>query len=287
MADLQSPDDINPAAQQAEFRLRQALSKIQHKLLVMSGKGGVGKSTVAACLALGLSDRGFNVGLMDVDLHGPSIPRLLGLAEMTADVVQDKYIRPVVYNRHLRVISIEALMPDKDSSVIWRGPLKIGVIKQFVSDVKWDDLHFLIIDSPPGTGDEPLTVAQSVDGARAIIVATPQEIALADVRKSVHFCRQVDMPILGLIENMSGLTCPHCGGTIDLFKSGGAEAEAHNSNLPFLGRIPIDPALVDAGDEGRLPRALETEDGAGPAYRALIDRVVEATGAITPQPEED
>jgi Mrp family chromosome partitioning ATPase len=280
MANLE--DNISPEQQQEEFRLREALGKIQHKLLVMSGKGGVGKSTVAAALGLSLAERGYNVGLMDVDLHGPSIPRLLGLGEMSADVVQDKYIRPVVYNQHLRVISIEVLMPDKDTSVIWRGPLKIGVIKQFVSDVKWDDLHFLIIDSPPGTGDEPLTVAQSIDGAKAIVVATPQEIALADVRKSVHFCRQVDMPILGLIENMSGLNCPHCGGTIDLFKSGGAENLAKSGNLPFLGRIPIDLELVAAGDEGKLPRALERSEGAGPAYQALTDRVVEATGVVKP-----
>jgi ATP-binding protein involved in chromosome partitioning len=283
MADFQ--DDINPAQQQDEFRLREALGKIQHKLLVMSGKGGVGKSTVAASLGLSLAERGYNVGLMDVDLHGPSIPRLLGLSEMTADVVQDRYIRPVVYNRNLRVISIEVLMPDKDTSVIWRGPLKIGVIKQFVSDVKWDDLHFLIIDSPPGTGDEPLTVAQSIEGAKAIIVATPQEIALADVRKSVHFCRQVDMPILGLVENMSGLTCPHCGGAIDLFKSGGAEDLARNWDLPFLGRIPIDTDLVAAGDEGKLARILTAADGAGPAYQALTDRVIEATGAVKPAAE--
>jgi ATP-binding protein involved in chromosome partitioning len=280
MANLQ--DEINPAQEQEQFRLREALGKIQHKLLVMSGKGGVGKSTVAASLALGLADRGYNVGLMDVDLHGPSIPRLLGLSEMSADVVQEKYIRPVVYNRHLRVISIEVLMPDKDTSVIWRGPLKIGVIKQFVSDVKWDDLHFLIIDSPPGTGDEPLTVAQSIEGAEAIIVATPQEIALADVRKSVHFCRQVDMPILGLVENMSGFSCPHCGGAIDLFGSGGAEDLARSWNLPFLGRIPIDVDLVSAGDEGKLARALGADTGAGPAYRALTDRVIEFLGAVDP-----
>ncbi len=284
MANLQ--DEINPAREQEQFRLREALGKIQHKLLVMSGKGGVGKSTVAAALALSLAARGYNVGLMDVDLHGPSIPRLLGLSEMSADVVQDRYIRPVVYNRHLRVISIEVLMPDKDTSVIWRGPLKIGVIKQFVSDVKWDDLHFLIIDSPPGTGDEPLTVAQSIEGAKAIIVATPQEIALADVRKSVHFCRQVDMPILGLVENMSGFTCPHCGGAIDLFKSGGAENMAQSWHLPFLGRIPIDVDLVAAGDEGKLARALGTSEGAGPAYQAVTDRVIEFTGAVQPGARE-
>jgi ATP-binding protein involved in chromosome partitioning len=280
MSNLQ--ENIDPAQQQEEFRLREALGKIQHKLLVMSGKGGVGKSTVAAGLGLSLAARGYNVGLMDVDLHGPSIPRLLGLSEMSADVVQDKYIRPVVYNQHLRVISIEVLMPDKDTSVIWRGPLKIGVIKQFVSDVKWDDLHFLIIDSPPGTGDEPLTVAQSIDGAQAIIVATPQEIALADVRKSIHFCRQVDMPILGLVENMSGLTCPHCGEAIDLFKSGGAENLAQSWDLPFLGRIPIDVDLVAAGDEGKLARALEGDQGAAVAYQAMTDRVIESTGAVEP-----
>ena len=268
----------SPQQMEEEIKLRQALSKIQHKLLIMSGKGGVGKSTVAATLALGLAGKGLNVGLMDVDLHGPSIPRLLGLTEMMADVVENEFIRPVVYNRNLRVISIEALMPEKDTAVIWRGPIKIGVIKQFLGDVKWDDLHFLIIDSPPGTGDEPLTVAQTFDGAKAVVVTTPQEIALADVRKSINFCRQVDLPILGLVENMSGMVCPHCGEDIALYGSGGGEQAARLMDVPFLGRIPVDGRVVDAGDRGRQKEVIEFGDGAGPAYGALVESVIEATG---------
>ncbi|MEW5911172.1 MAG: Mrp/NBP35 family ATP-binding protein [Thermodesulfobacteriota bacterium] len=257
-----------------EDRLQQALDQIRFKLLVMSGKGGVGKSTVAAYLALGLAARGFAVGLLDVDLHGPSIPRMLGLNGHALVQEQEQRISPMVTKHGLKVLSVEMLMPDRESSVIWRGPLKIGVIKQFISDVEWGALDFLVIDSPPGTGDEPLTVAQSVDGALAVVVTTPQEIALADVRKSLDFCRQVQMPVLGLVENMSGLTCPHCGRPVELLGQGGGQELAQRLGLSLLARLPWDSRLVQAGDSGQ-PLELEHDyNAAGPQYRELVQSVL-------------
>ncbi len=233
--------------------IKERLSKVKHKLLVMSGKGGVGKSSVAAYLAIALAKSGYKTGLIDVDLHGPSIPRLLGIKGKIQPADTPGKIFPVAGIPNLSVISIEFLMgEDRDRATIWRGPIKIGVIRQFIADIEWPELDFLIVDSPPGTGDEPLTVAQTIPDAKAIIVTTPQEISLADVRKSINFCRQVKMEILGIIENMSGLICPHCGKKIDLFKSRGGESVAEKEGLTFLGRLPIEPEVVLAGDEGKL-----------------------------------
>lgn len=263
--------------QDLDDAVRRTLDGIRFKLVVMSGKGGVGKSTVSAYLALGLAKLGHKVGLADVDLHGPSIPRMLGLPG-NAVVNEDKnLIMPMTYNNNLRAISVESLMPDPESSVIWRGPLKIGVIKQFMGAVLWNDPEFLIIDSPPGTGDEPLTVAQTVEGAYAIVVTTPQEIALADVRKSLDFCRQLEMPVLGLVENMAGVACPHCGGEVHLFGSGGGEATAKKYGIDFLGRLPMDPRLVEAADKGKPLDIMADDQGAGPAWQALVNEVLART----------
>ena len=240
-----------PDLKNEDLLIEKSLKKIKHKLLVMSGKGGVGKSSLAVNLAVGLALKGFEVGLMDVDLHGPSIPRMLGLNSLASIKPEKEAIYPLPFQDKLKVISIESLMPDKDSPVIWRGPLKIGVIRQFIADVVWGDLDFLVIDSPPGTGDEPLTVAQTIPDAEAIIVTTPQEISLADVRKSINFCRQVGMKILGLIENMSGYTCPHCGQELDLFKKGGGKQTAFTMGVPFLGSIPVDRQLMEMSDQGQ------------------------------------
>ena len=229
--------------------LKAQLDRIRYKLLVMSGKGGVGKSSVAAYLAVSLARKGYRVGLMDVDLHGPSIPRILGLTEQL-QVGDSKKGIPVEFSQNLHVVSIDSLIADRDSAIIWRGPLKIGVIKQFITDIEWEPLDFLVVDSPPGTGDEPLTVAQTIPDAQAIIVTTPQEVSLADVRKSINFCKQVNMRILGVVENMSGLICPHCSKEIQLFSKGGGERTALESGLPFLGRLPLEPSLVAAGDTG-------------------------------------
>ncbi len=237
-------------AQDAE--IREKLKGFKNKLLVMSGKGGVGKSTIAAYLSVGLAKKGLQVGLMDVDLHGPSIPRLLGLTGQILSAGESNKAIPLKYLPNMEVMSIETLLGDKDTATIWRGPLKIGVIKQFISDIAWSNSDYLIIDCPPGTGDEPLTIAQVIPDTKAIIVTTPQEISLADVRKSINFCHQVNMEILGLIENMSGLRCPHCGKTIDLFKTDGGIITAKKAGLKLLGSLPLEPDIVLEGDSGSM-----------------------------------
>ncbi len=236
-------------------KINRFLQQVDHKLLVMSGKGGVGKSTVATNLAVFLSEKGYQVGLMDVDVHGPSIAGLLGLTGLKLNTIGNQ-IQPYAYTDNLKVLSIQGLIDKPDAPLIWRGPMKISLIRQFLSDVAWGPLDYLIIDSPPGTGDEPLTVAQTIPGCKAVIVTTPQEIALADVRKSIQFCAQVNMPVLGLIENMSGFVCPTCGSLHAIFKTGGGEKTAANWNIPFLGSLPIDPAVVTAGDAGKTINSL-------------------------------
>jgi Mrp family chromosome partitioning ATPase len=258
-----------------DVEIKERLSHIKNKILVMSGKGGVGKSSVAAYLSVALAKRGHKVGLMDVDLHGPSIPRLLGLNGDIQPGSQDGKALPVSYTPNMQVISIETLMgTERDTATIWRGPIKIGVIRQFISDIEWNDLDYLIIDSPPGTGDEPLTVAQTVPDAKALIVTTPQEISLADVRKSIDFCRQVKMEILGLVENMSGLVCPHCEKMIEVFKTNGAEVTAQSGNLRVLGRLPLDPEVVRQGDKGNTEILDNDKSLFNQAFSKLVDEVV-------------
>ena len=252
-----------------------SLSRIKNKILVMSGKGGVGKSSVAAYLSVVLAKRGNRVGLMDVDLHGPSIPRLLGLKGSIEPGSKGGKAGPVKYLPNMQVISIEPLLGEnKDTATIWRGPLKIGVIRQFISDIEWSDLDFMIIDSPPGTGDEPLTVAQTIPGAKALIVTTPQEISLADVRKSINFCRQVNMEILGLVENMSGLTCPHCGKMIELFKTKGGMLTAKAEGLRFLGSLPLEPEIVRQGDTGGVTVLDNNELEFTREFNRMVDEIV-------------
>ncbi len=238
----------DPHAEQ-EAKVKSSLDRIKHKFIVMSGKGGVGKTSSSVNLSIALANQGYKVGIMDVDLHGPDVPRMLGLQGLL-DIGPNKKLAPASYSENLKAVSIESLTPGKDDAIIWRGPIKYSAIQQFIGDVEWGELDFLIIDSPPGTGDEPLTVAQTIQDARAIIVTTPQEVALADVRKSISFCKTVNMEIFGIIENMSGFPCPHCGETIELFRSGGGEKTALAADLPFLGRIPFDPNVVLCGDNG-------------------------------------
>ena len=226
-----------------------SLQKIKNKLLVMSGKGGVGKTSTSVNLAIALARKGAEVGIMDVDLHGPDVPRMLGLDGLL-DINANNKLEPMKYLDNLHVVSMEALSVSKDEAIIWRGPIKYSAIRQFIGDVEWGNLDFLVIDSPPGTGDEPLTVAQTIKDAKAIIVTTPQEVSLADVRKSINFCRTVHMDIFGLIENMSGLACPHCGEMLELFGCGGGEKTAKALSIPFLGKIPFDPRMVSCGDTG-------------------------------------
>lgn len=274
-----SPD---AAAAQQNTAIKVSLGKIRHKLLVMSGKGGVGKSTIATNLALGLAQKGKKVGLMDVDLHGPDICRMLSLTQNLHESQvksNNGLIPPMQYNDNLKVISLEYLMENRDDPIIWRGPLKVAAIKQFVADMDWGDLDYLVIDAPPGTGDEPLTVAQTIKDAQAIVVTTPQEVALADVRKSINFCRQVDMQILGLVENMSGLVCPHCQGTVEIFKSGGGRKTATQFGLKFLGKIPMDPQVVIGGDAGLPYLSSDNKSPAVAAFREFLNAVeTEAEG---------
>ncbi len=258
------------------------MGQIKHKIVVLSGKGGVGKSTVAATLAMSLAAQGRRVGLLDVDIHGPSIPQLLGVKASRAELADTRSdhapLKPVAARTNLSVMSVGFLLKDSDSAVIWRGPMKYNMIKQFIRDVEWGPLDYLIVDSPPGTGDEPLTVAQLLDtDTAAVIVTTPQDLAVSDVRKCVTFCRQLDLPVLGVIENMSGFVCPACGEKIDIFKSGGGERMAEEMELRFLGSIPIDPQLVGAGDSGTsyLERFADTDTG--DAFGSAVDAILEAT----------
>ena len=252
-----TPGDFERNAQ--DKLILDRLARVGRKILVMSGKGGVGKSTVAAYLALLLSKKGNKVGLMDVDLHGPSIARLMKV-EGGFDLSRQGVVKPYAFSEYLSIVSLAMMLGEKDMAVIWRGPMKISAIRQFVSDIEWGDLDFLLVDSPPGTGDEPLTVAQTIPDAEALIVTTPQEISLADVRKSINFCRQVNMKILGVVENMSGQLCPHCGQEVPLFGQGGGEKMAQEMDIPFLGRIPADAKMVSAGDAGDLEGLTNQQD---------------------------
>jgi len=266
----------NPKAQQdaKDAAVGQALGKIKNKILVMSGKGGVGKTSTSVNLSVALAQKGFKVGLMDVDLHGPDVPRMLGLEGMP-EVGPNGKLSPVKHSDNLVVISIESLTPGKDDAIIWRGPIKYSAIQQFIGDVDWGDLDFLVIDAPPGTGDEPLTVAQTIPDAKALIVTTPQEIALADVRKSINFCKTVKMDIFGLIENMSGFSCPHCGEVIDPFGTGGGEKTAMETGVSFLGRVPFDPSVVACGDSGDVVLVKHTDSPVAKAFGSVADRLAE------------
>jgi ATP-binding protein involved in chromosome partitioning len=259
--------ETNPMAARAaeraaqDERIQKAMSCIGRTLLVMSGKGGVGKSCVAVNIAAGLAARGKRVGLMDVDLHGPSIPQMLGMVphpgpDTPAGILhrtmgfEDGYMIPAHVLPNLDAVSIECMLESVDSPVIWRGPMKIGAIRQFIADVRWGALDYLVIDSPPGTGDEPLTIAQTIPKAEAVIVTTPQKVSIRDVRKSIMFCRTLDLRIAGLVENMSGYACPSCGASHALFRTGGGKEAAQQLGVAFLGAIPIIPEVVDACDNG-------------------------------------
>jgi ATP-binding protein involved in chromosome partitioning len=248
------------------------LEGIKHRLVVMSGKGGVGKSTVASNLALALSLQGYKVGLLDADIHGPSIPKMLGIEDRKLTGGKDG-LSPVLALPNLKVASIGFLLRDQDSPVIWRGPLKMRALQQFLEEVSWGELDFLIVDLPPGTGDEPLSIAQLMPESDAIIVTTPQNVALLSVRKSINFAKTLKMQVVGIIENMSGLVCPHCGRKIDLFKTGGGEKAARDFLIPFLGKIPIDPKIVEEGDNG-APFVLSQKDSpAAKAFDEIVQKI--------------
>ena len=287
---------------QRKLRITKLDEGIKHKVMVLSGKGGVGKSTVATGLALCLARRGMRVGLMDIDITGPNVPKMLGLdaAELN---VEDGQLHPALGPHGLKVISMAFLLEDPDKPVIWRGPIKLGAVQQFIGDVAWGELDALIIDFPPGTSDEPLTVSQSLPGIDGVvIVTTPQEIALLDSRKSINFAKTISVPVLGVIENMSGYTirgtaeantsvsvmgpsgvpleCETDGEgnwalTLDVFKSGGGEASANELDVPFLGSLPFDPGIVRGGDDG-VHRIVSEPDGeTAHAFDSIVTRITE------------
>lgn len=270
-------DDTSCAAKQKgqnetpeEFANRQKLAKnlcgIKHKILVMSGKGGVGKSTTAVNVAMDLSLRGFKTGLMDIDIHGPSVPTLLGLENSVYQTENEDFI-PITVGDNLKVMSIGFFLNNQDDALIWRGPMKMGIIQQFLKDVLWGELDYLVVDLPPGTGDEPLSVCQLIgepDGA--VIVTTPQNVSIVDVRKCVTFCHKLNVPIVGVVENMSGFVCPKCGETVEIFKSGGGESMAKDMEIPFIAKIPMDPEIMELSDAGRPVVAAKEE---GPILEAI------------------
>ncbi len=254
--------------------LQNKLDRIRHTFIVLSGKGGVGKSTVAVNLALSLSLRGMRTGILDVDIHGPSVPKLLGLTGMRVGVSGEEIIPLELYG-HIKVVSMGLLISGNEQAVIWRGPLKASVIRQFVQNVAWGELDALVVDCPPGTGDEPLSIAQLVGKkASAIIVTTPQLVATIDVEKCITFCRQLELPIAGIIENMSGFVCPHCGKEVDIFSSGGGQNLAMAYNIPFLGSIPLDPDIVKSGDAEQPYIYLYSQTKTAQRFDEIVDRIV-------------
>jgi len=250
------------------------VAEIKYKYLVLSGKGGVGKSSIAVNLAAWLVRQGRRVGLLDVDIHGPSVPKLLGLEGTRLQAVDEK-IQPVLYAGALKVMSIGLMLPNASEAVIWRGPMKHKMIEQFVAGVAWGELDYLVVDCPPGTGDEALSTVQvlgSIDGV--VIVTTPQDVAVTDVRKCVTFCKQLSLPVLGIVENMSGFVCPHCQKRTDIFPGVGGEWLAQDSGVRFLGRIPLDPSMARACDAGRpfidFDEESPTAQAVAHAFRPLV-----------------
>ncbi len=256
-------------------RLSDRMKQVRHKIIVMSGKGGVGKSTVSVNIARALAAKGYKVGLMDTDIHGPNVAKMLGMdGEMLYQ--NDNGIEPPTAEDNMKVVSLAMAGSDADSPIVWRGPLKMGFIKQLLADVNWGELDFLVVDSPPGTGDEPLSVCQLIpelDGS--IIVTTPQDVAVLDSRKSINFSKQVNVPVLGVIENMSGFVCPDCGATHYLFGSGGGEKAAKELDVPFLGRIPIDQKMMEAQDQGRNVFKTHPESEAVRILSKIVDEIAE------------
>ncbi len=256
-----------------EMRLKKKMSKIKHPIIVMSGKGGVGKTSVAVNLAYALSLAGKNVGILDVDVHGPNIAKMLGI-ETCALSGSESEISPVRVTDRLKAVSVALAGYGADKPIIWRGPMKTVVIRQFLADVDWGELDYLVIDSPPGTGDEPLSVCQLVPNITgAIIVTTPQDVAVLDARKSVQFTKELKIPIIGIIENMSGFNCPHCGKETDIFKKGGGEKASAELNVPFLGRVPFHPEFVEYADKGTPFVSFQEKSAPSEAFMRIVEKI--------------
>ena len=260
-----------------QLKLQRRMASIHHTVMVLSGKGGVGKSTVAANLAVALAERGLRVGLLDVDIHGPSIPKLLHVEDQRPGPSPDHGIMPIEFDMAIKVMSIAFFLPHSDEAVIWRGPRKYSAIEQLLAETEWGELDVLVVDAPPGVAQ----LSPQSDGA--VVVTTPQDLAVVDVRKSITFCRALELPVLGVIENMSGLVCPHCGETIQVFAGSGGELLARQMGVPFLGRIPIDPAVALSGDAGRPYLLSASDTPVAEAFRAAVAPLLDldaAPGAV-------
>ena len=256
-------------------KLKTRMNKVKHKIAVISGKGGVGKSTVTVNLAVAFATHGHAnyVGILDADIHGPSVPKILGLTGQKLQVGPDD-VFPVSGPLGIKVVSMDFLLPDAEAPVIWRGPLKMTAIRQFLSDIVWGDLDVLLIDLPPGTGDEPLSVAQllpEMDGV--VIVTIPSELSQIVVRKAVTFTKRLGMPIIGVVENMSGFVCPHCGTKTDIFQSGGGHRIAEELNIPFLGSIPIDQKISEDSDKGVSFIIEHSDSASSKVFMEIVDKV--------------
>jgi Mrp family chromosome partitioning ATPase/predicted Fe-Mo cluster-binding NifX family protein len=258
-----------------ELAMADKLSKIDQIIIVLSGKGGVGKSTVAVNLALSLALRGHKTGLLDVDIHGPSVPKLLHLTDKWPEVKGEEIV-PITYESDLlKVMSMGFLLQGTEQAVIWRGPLKYSMIKDFISRVQWGDLDYLVVDCPPGTGDEPLSVAQFLKGkAKAVIVTTPQQVATIDVEKCITFCKQLELPVAGVVENMSGFVCPHCGQSSDIFSKGGGELLAGQYGIPFLGSIPLDQDIARSGDDEKPYIYFYSKSATAKVLDDIVERII-------------
>ncbi len=254
----------------------------RYRIMVMSGKGGVGKTTVAVNLSLGLALYGRNVGLLDADITGPNVPKMLKIEDEALQPLEDRTVQPVFIQigpgQGIEVVSM-AFFIDRDTPVMWKGPVKMEMLRKFIEEISWGDLDYMIVDLPPGTSDEPLSIAQLLQPNGVIIVTTPYDVALMDAEKAVDLARALDVPVLGIIENMSGFCCPHCGEQVD-FKVGGAEKAAERLGVPFLGRIEIDPKICEAGDTGK-PFILNSGTPAAKAFdRIVVDLIERFEGSI-------
>jgi ATP-binding protein involved in chromosome partitioning len=272
---------VQPGAKHAHPprpRTPESVAGVRNIIAIASGKGGVGKSTTAANLAVAMAKEGWRVGLLDADVFGPSAPRLFGLKEKP--IVEKSFVVPLEAFG-VKVISI-GLLIEEEAPVVWRGPMVMSAITQLLREVAWGELDCLVVDMPPGTGDVQLTMAQSAPLAGAIIVSTPQDLALIDARRGVAMFDKVKIPVLGIIENMSYFVCPHCGGRSDIFAHGGARHEAEKRGVPFLGEVPLDMAIRETSDDGRPIVAAEPDGAHAQSYRAIA-RAVMARLDGTPQ----
>ena len=258
-----------------ETRRLHTLENIKHVIIVISGKGGVGKSTVSSNIAEALSMQGYVTGIMDLDITGPNIPKMFHIEDERLTVDDNRLLVPVEVPPSLKVVSMAFLLPSKDSALTWRGPVRSSAVQQFIEDVNWGPLDYLVIDMPPGTGDEALSIIQLIPKADGtVIVTTPQDVSLLDARKTVTFSALAKIPIIGIVENMSGFVCPHCGEVTNIFKSGGGEDAANQLGIQFLGRVPLEPGVVQSGDKGMPVVIAEPDSASAKAFNSITKKII-------------